>query len=328
MTQNTQVQSNALAQLSLLKAQIEQSVIGQSHVVDSLLIALLTNGNILLEGLPGTAKTRSIKTLARSLAVDLGRVQFTPDLLPSDVTGTEVYQEVNGKPVLTFQQGPIFNNLLLADEINRSPAKVQAALLEAMEERQITVAGKTYKLPELFMVLATQNPIEQEGTYPLPEAQMDRFIMKINLDYPDDAAEAAIIELVRSEEKSIQTVENISPEHIFTARDEIHNIHCSQAIIDYIVAIVIATRKPERYPDSPLQQWLTVGSSPRASIAIDKCARAQAWLKGKDFVDPEDVRSVVHSVLRHRLVLSYDALAYGITADDVIDEILKQVAVA
>lgn len=320
--------SAALSQLTLLKAQIEQSVIGQSHVVDSLLIALLTNGNILLEGLPGTAKTRSIKTLARSLSVDLGRVQFTPDLLPSDVTGTEVYQEVNGKPVLTFQQGPIFNNLLLADEINRSPAKVQAALLEAMEERQITVAGKTYKLPDLFMVLATQNPIEQEGTYPLPEAQMDRFIMKINLDYPDDAAEAAIIELVRSEEKSIQTVENISPEHIFNARDEIHNIHCSQAIIDYIVAIVMATRKPERYTDSPLQQWLTVGSSPRASIAIDKCARAQAWLKGKTFVDPDDVRSVVHSVLRHRLVLSYDALADGITADDVIDEIIKQVAVA
>lgn len=328
MTENTQVQSNALAQLSLLKAQIEQSVIGQSHVVDSLLIALLTNGNILLEGLPGTAKTRSIKTLARSLAVDLGRVQFTPDLLPSDVTGTEVYQEVNGKPVLTFQQGPIFNNLLLADEINRSPAKVQAALLEAMEERQITVAGKTYKLPELFMVLATQNPIEQEGTYPLPEAQMDRFIMKINLDYPDDAAEAEIINLVRSEEKQVQAVENINPDHIFTARDEIHNIHCSKAIIDYIVAIVMATRKPERYQNSTLAEWLTVGSSPRASIAIDKCARAQAWLKGKDFVDPDDVRSVVHSVLRHRLVLSYDALADGITADDVIDEILKQVAVA
>ncbi|KGJ89637.1 AAA family ATPase [Colwellia psychrerythraea] len=328
MTENTQVQSNALAQLSLLKAQIEQSVIGQSYVVDSLLIALLTNGNILLEGLPGTAKTRSIKTLARSLAVDLGRVQFTPDLLPSDVTGTEVYQEVNGKPVLTFQQGPIFNNLLLADEINRSPAKVQAALLEAMEERQITVAGKTYKLPELFMVLATQNPIEQEGTYPLPEAQMDRFIMKINLDYPDDAAEAEIINLVRGEEKQVQAVENINPDHIFTARDEIHNIHCSKAIIDYIVAIVMATRKPERYQDSTLAEWLTVGSSPRASIAIDKCARAQAWLKGKDFVDPEDVRSVVHSVLRHRLVLSYDALADGITPDDVIDEILKQVAVA
>ncbi|TYK64879.1 MoxR family ATPase [Colwellia echini] len=307
---------------------MEQVVIGQSHVVDSLLIALLTNGNILLEGLPGTAKTRSIKTLARSLSVDLGRVQFTPDLLPSDVTGTEVYQEVNGKPVLTFQEGPIFNNLLLADEINRSPAKVQAALLEAMEERQITVAGKTYKLPELFMVLATQNPIEQEGTYPLPEAQMDRFIMKVNLDYPDDEAESQIIKLVRDEEQNVQALENIDPKYIFTARDEIHKIHSSQAIIDYIVAIVMATRKPERYPDSPLQQWLTVGSSPRASIAIDKCARAQAWLSGKDFVDPTDVRVVVHNVLRHRLVLSYDALADSVTADDVIDEILKQVAVA
>jgi MoxR-like ATPase len=320
--------SDALVQLQQLKKKIQASVIGQEHVVDSLLIALLTNGNILLEGLPGTAKTRSIKTLANSLSVDLGRVQFTPDLLPSDVTGTEVYQEVSGKPVLTFQKGPIFNNLLLADEINRSPAKVQAALLEAMEERQITVAGKTYKLPDLFMVLATQNPIEQEGTYPLPEAQMDRFIMKINLDYPDDASEAAIIKLVRSEEHSIATVENISPEHIFTARKELHDIFCSDAIIDYIVAIVMATRKPERYPNSPLASWLTVGSSPRASISIDKCARAQAWLKGKDFVDPEDVRSVLHAVLRHRLVLSYDALADGITSEDVIDEILKQVSVA
>ena len=321
-------QSISLQALQKLKVQIQQSVIGQEHVVDALLVALLTNGNVLLEGLPGTAKTRSIKTLAKSLQVDLGRVQFTPDLLPSDVTGTEVYQEVNGKPLLTFQKGPIFNNLLLADEINRSPAKVQAALLEAMEERQITVAGKTYPLPKLFMVLATQNPIEQEGTYPLPEAQMDRFMLKINLEYPDDEAEAQIIKLVRSEEQGENNVEQIDPEHIFTAREEVHNIHMSDAIIDYIVGIVMATRKPERFADSPLQQWLTVGSSPRASIALDKCARAQAWLNGKDFVDPDDVRSIVHGVLRHRLVLSYDAMADGITADQVIDEILAQVAVA
>lgn len=312
-----------------LKEQIQQSVIGQEHVVDALLLALLTNGNVLLEGLPGTAKTRSIKSLAQTLAVTLGRVQFTPDLLPSDVTGTEVYQEVDGKPVLTFQQGPVFNNLLLADEINRSPAKVQAALLEAMEERQITVAGKTHKLPDLFMVLATQNPIEQEGTYPLPEAQMDRFIMKINLEYPDDEAEAKIIKLVRGEESdAANSTEAIDSQHIFTARDEIFNLHMSDAMVDYIVAIIMATRKPERYPDSPLQQWLSVGSSPRASISLDKAARAQAWLNGKDFVDPEDVRSIVHSVLRHRLILSYDAMADGITADQVIDEILKQVAVA
>lgn len=320
--------SQSLEALQLLKVQIQKSVIGQSHVIDSLLVALLTNGNVLLEGLPGTAKTRSIKTLAKSLMVDLGRVQFTPDLLPSDVTGTEVYQEVNGKPVLTFQKGPIFNNLLLADEINRSPAKVQAALLEAMEERQITVAGKTYPLPKLFMVLATQNPIEQEGTYPLPEAQMDRFMLKINLDYPDDESEAQIIKLVRSEEQGESSIEKIDSEHIFTAREEVHEIHMSDAMVDYIVGIVMATRKPERFSDSPLQQWLSVGSSPRASIALDKCARAQAWLNGKDFVDPDDVRSIVHSVLRHRLVLSYDAMADGITADQVIDEILKQVAVA
>lgn len=312
-----------------LKKQIEQSVIGQTHVVDALLLALLTNGNVLLEGLPGTAKTRSIKSLAKTLSASLGRVQFTPDLLPSDVTGTEVYQEVAGKPTLTFQKGPVFNNLLLADEINRSPAKVQAALLEAMEERQITVAGTTHSLPKLFMVLATQNPIEQEGTYPLPEAQMDRFIMKINLEYPDDEAEAKIIRLVRGEETGIgQKTEAVDAEHIFSAREEVHNIHMNEAMVDYIVAIVMATRKPERYPDSPLQTWISVGSSPRASISLDKVARAQAWLNNKDFVDPEDVRSIVHSVLRHRLILSYDAMADGITADQVIDEILRQVAVA
>lgn len=312
-----------------LKEQIQQSVIGQAHVVDSLLLALLTNGNVLLEGLPGTAKTRSIKSLANTLSVGLGRVQFTPDLLPSDVTGTEIYQEVDGKPILTFQPGPVFNNLLLADEINRSPAKVQAALLEAMEERQVTVAGKTHKLPKLFMVLATQNPVEQEGTYPLPEAQMDRFIMKINLEYPDDEAEAQIIKLVRGEELAAKSeVVKIDPKHIFTARDEIHRIHMEDSIVDYIVAIVMATRKPQRYPDSPLQQWISVGSSPRASISLDKAARAQAWLNNKDFVDPDDVKSVVHSVLRHRLILSYDAMADGVSADKVIDEILRQVAVA
>ncbi|MGL1957179.1 MAG: MoxR family ATPase [Colwellia sp.] len=321
--------SESYQEILRLKTQIQQSVIGQEQVVDSLLLALLTNGNVLLEGLPGTAKTRSIKSLASTLSVDLGRVQFTPDLLPSDVTGTEVYQEVEGKPLLTFQPGPIFNNLLLADEINRSPAKVQAALLEAMEERQITVAGKTHKLPDLFMVLATQNPVEQEGTYPLPEAQMDRFIMKINLEYPDDAAEAQIIKLVRSEELVVkQDNVKVDPKHIFTARDEIHHIHMEDSIIDYMVAIVMATRKPERYPDSPLQQWISVGSSPRASISLDKAARAHAWLKGKTFVDPDDVRSIVHAVLRHRLVLSYDAMADDISADHVIDEILKQVVVA
>ncbi|OEE68926.1 AAA family ATPase [Vibrio splendidus] len=318
-----------LDSINQLKQQMESSVIGQQHMVDTLLVALLTNGNVLLEGLPGTAKTRSIKSLASALQVDLGRVQFTPDLLPSDVTGTEVYQDVDGKPTLSFQPGPVFNNLLLADEINRSPAKVQAALLEAMEERQITVAGKTYKLPDLFMVLATQNPVEQEGTYPLPEAQMDRFIMKINLDYPDADAEEQIIKMVRSEEKpSTDKPAPIDPQCIFDARDQLRDIHCSDAVLKYIVAIVVATRQPELYPESPLSQWIGVGSSPRATIALDKCSRAMAWLNGKDFVDPDDVRNVVHGVLRHRLILSYDALAEGVSSDRVIDEILSQVAIA
>ena len=321
--------SASYEEINKLKAQLQHVVIGQAHVIDSLILALLTNGNILLEGLPGTAKTRSIKALAQMLSVTLGRVQFTPDLLPSDVTGTEVYQEVGGKPILTFQPGPIFNNLILADEVNRSPAKVQAALLEAMEERQITVAGKTHQLPELFMVLATQNPIEQEGTYPLPEAQIDRFIMKINITYPDDAAEIDIIKMVRSEEvTSHQPAAIIDQKHIFTARNEVHNLYMSDAIINYIVAIVMATRHPERYPYSPLATWISTGSSSRASIALDKCARAHAWLSNKDFVDPDDVRRVAHSVLRHRLMLSYDAIADNITADQVIDEILHQVAVA
>ncbi|MEZ9783776.1 AAA family ATPase [Vibrio breoganii] len=321
--------SSTLDTVMLLKKQMQQSVIGQQHMVDTLLVALLTNGNVLLEGLPGTAKTRSIKALAAALSVDLGRVQFTPDLLPSDVTGTEVYQDVDGKPTLTFQPGPVFNNLLLADEINRSPAKVQAALLEAMEERQITVAGKTYKLPDLFMVLATQNPVEQEGTYPLPEAQMDRFIMKINLDYPDADAEEQIIKMVRGEEKpSSEKPEPIDPACIFAAREEIQEIYCSDAVLKYLVSIIVATRQPEKYPNSELANWIAVGSSPRATIALDKCAHAMAWLKGKEFVDPDDVRDVVHGVLRHRLILSYDALAEGVSSDRVIDEILSQVAVA
>ena len=319
--------SETLTAINQLKQQMQLSVLGQEHVVDSPIITMLVNGNLLLEGLPGTAKTRSIKTMASVLEADLGRIQFTADLLPSDVTGTEIFQEVDGKQLLTFQQGPVFNNLVLADEINRAPAKVQGALLEAMEERQVTVAGNTHKLPELFMVLATQNPIEQEGTYPLPEAQMDRFLMKINIDYPDDETELSIMRLVRGEEQA-QSVEQarVQQEAIFAARKEIHELHVSENVERYMVALVMATRKPERY-ESELQNWIEVGSSPRASIALDKCSRACAWMQGKDFVDPDDVRSVVHSVLRHRLILSYEASAEGVSSDQVIDEIVKQVAV-
>ena len=311
-----------------LMTEMQKSVIGQDAVVRALTIALLCNGNVMLEGLPGTAKTRSIKTLGRVLQADLGRVQFTPDLLPSDVTGTEVYQELAGKQTLTFQEGPIFNNLLLADEINRAPAKVQSALLEAMEERQVTVAGKTYPLPELFMVLATQNPIEQEGTYPLPEAQMDRFLMKVNIDYPDTSGELGIVRLVHSEEQAQEAAPaSISQQHIFDAREQVRNIHISEAVEQYLVDLVIATREPQRY-SADLQRWIEVGCSPRASIGMHRAARAQAWLAGKDFVDPDDVRSVMHPVLRHRLILSYDALAEGITSDQALDAVMEQVAVS
>jgi MoxR-like ATPase len=320
--------SETLAAINQLKQQMQLSVLGQEHVVDSLIIAMLANGNVLLEGLPGTAKTRSIKTMAKVLEADLGRIQFTADLLPSDVTGTEIFQEVDGKQLLTFREGPVFNNLVLADEINRAPAKVQGALLEAMEERQVTVAGNTHILPELFMVLATQNPIEQEGTYPLPEAQMDRFLMKVNIDYPDDETELGVMRLVRGEEQPKSTAKQVKVEQqaVFTARDEIHAMHLSENVENYMVALVMATRKPERY-EGDLKNWIEVGSSPRASIALDKSSRAYAWMQGKDFVDPDDVRSVAHAVLRHRLILSYEAVADGISTDQVVDEIVKQVAV-
>ncbi|WP_420820761.1 AAA family ATPase [Seongchinamella unica] len=307
--------------------QMSRSVIGQQEVVRTLTLALLCNGNVLLEGLPGTAKTRSIKTLSRVLQASLGRIQFTPDLLPSDVTGNEVYQDNQGVSELIFQQGPVFNELVLADEINRAPAKVQAALLEAMEERQVTVAGKTYPLPRLFMVLATQNPIEQEGTYPLPEAQMDRFLMKISVDYPDTDAELSIVRMLQAEEAQRQAqLAMISQEHIFAARDVIGNMNIAEPVEQYIVDLVIATRQPGAYSEQ-LANWVDTGSSPRATIALHRCSRASAWLDGRDHVTPEDVTSVLHAVMRHRLILSYDALADRVTADQVIDEILSRVAV-
>jgi MoxR-like ATPase len=307
--------------------QMGRSVIGQDEVVRTLTLALLCNGNVLLEGLPGTAKTRSIKTLSQVLRADLGRIQFTPDLLPSDVTGNEVYQDNQGVSELIFQQGPIFNELILADEINRAPAKVQSALLEAMEERQVTVAGKTYKLPALFMVLATQNPIEQEGTYPLPEAQMDRFLMKISVDYPNGDAEKSIVRMLQAEEASQQPeLTMISQDNIFAARETIGAMQLSEPVEQYIVDLVMATRLPEEFGDK-LAGWIDTGSSPRATIALHRCSRASAWLAGRDHVTPDDVRSVLHAVLRHRLILSYDALADHISADQVIDEIIAQVAV-
>ena len=315
-----------------LQERMGQSIIGQEHIVERLLIGLLSNGNLLVEGLPGLAKTRAVKSLSKYMDADLSRIQFTPDLLPSDVTGTEMYFQEGGKGSFKFQPGPIFSDIVLADEINRAPAKVQATLLEAMEERQVTVAGTTHKLPPLFLVMATQNPIEQEGTYPLPEAQMDRFLMHVLITYPDSDSERLIVRLVRGEESGAEKsskdeADPIPKQVIFDARKEIHQIHVSESIERYIVDLVHATRSPESYSEE-LRSWIQVGASPRGAIGLDKCSRAYAWLHGKDHVTPDDVRAIAHDVLRHRVTLSYEANAKGVTAHQVVSEVVKQVAVA
>jgi MoxR-like ATPase len=323
--------SASLDAVKTIQAEMQRSVVGQDYVVERLLIALLANGNVLLEGLPGLAKTRSIKSLSKTLEAGLSRIQFTPDLLPSDVTGTEIYQNTAEGGVFKFQPGPIFNNLVLADEINRAPAKVQAALLEAMEERQVTVAGSTYKLPDLFMVLATQNPIEQEGTYPLPEAQMDRFLMKIYIDYPDIEAEKQVIRLVRGEEKQEKVGPGekmtVSQQAIFDARQGIQTVHVSEAIETYITDLIFATRYPDRY-SADLRRWIQIGASPRGSLGLDKASRVHAWMQGRDYVTPDDVQAIIKDVLRHRIALTYEAEADRIASDQVIDEIVQLVAVA
>lgn len=306
---------------------LNQAVIGQEEVVEHMIVALLTNGHVLLEGLPGTAKTRSIKTLSKLIESEFGRVQFTPDLLPSDVTGSEIYREQTG--TFEFQQGPLFGNLILADEINRAPAKVQAALLEAMEERQVTVAGTTHPLPDLFMVMATQNPIEQEGTYPLPEAQMDRFLLYIRVDYPDGENEMKILELVRGENSNKgggATAEPVTQEAIFAARDEVNAVKVSHEAAKYIVDLVMATRRPTDL-DAELASWITVGASPRATIALDAASRARAWLQGRDFVTPEDVQAMAPACLAHRIHPSYEAEAAGKTRDDLVKALIQRVAV-
>lgn len=302
------------------------TILGQTEVIRHLLLGLLCNGNVLLEGLPGTAKTRAIRALAQVLGVGLGRIQFTPDLLPADVTGSEVYRDHQGHGELAFEPGPIFNELVLADEINRAPAKVQSALLEAMEERQVTVGGKTYPLPPLFLVLATQNPIEQEGTYPLPEAQTDRFLFKLSIAPPDASAELAILELARREETGqALDLPAVATDHIFNARAAIQQITVSEPVAKYIVDLVMATRQPTHYGDD-LERWLAAGASTRGSIALHRASRALAWLEGRDHVLPSDVQAVAHPTLRHRLVLSFDALAEGISTDQIIDQLLDLVA--
>jgi len=334
--------SNSLNTFHRLQENLNQIVLGQERLIERLLIVLLADGHLLVEGAPGLAKTRAIKALGEKIDGEFHRIQFTPDLLPADVTGTEIYRPQDGS--FHFQAGPVFHNLVLADEINRAPAKVQSALLEAMGERQVTVGAETYPLPDLFLVMATQNPIEQEGTYPLPEAQLDRFLLHVLIDYPSVENELEIMRLVRSEalsqlnnangkkftisavNREKTSIQKITAEDIFAARNEVLKTYMSPEIERYLVEIIAATRTPERYSDE-LARLLTWGASPRASLALDRCARARAWLRERDFVTPEDLQDLTGDVLRHRIIESYEAEADGITPDDVISKILALVPV-
>jgi MoxR-like ATPase len=318
------MQQDALAQL---RSFIGERIIGQQTLVNRLLIALLADGHLLVEGAPGLAKTRAIKVLADGIEGAFHRVQFTPDLLPADLTGTDIYRPQDGSFV--FQQGPLFHNLVLADEINRAPAKVQSALLEAMAERQITVGSTTYELPRLFLVMATQNPIEQEGTYPLPEAQLDRFLMHVNIGYPDADEERGILHLNRAEADRgphEASGSQVTQEALFAARHEVLNLHLAENLETYLIELVMATRNAGAYGDD-LADWLQYGASPRATINLDRCARAHAWLAGRDYVDPADIQAVAYDVLRHRLILRFEAEAEGVTADRVIGELIARIAV-
>ncbi len=310
-----------------LKQWLSTRIIGQEALLERLLIALLADGHLLVEGAPGLAKTRAIKLLAEGIEGNFHRIQFTPDLLPGDITGTDIYRPETGS--FQFQPGPLFHNLVLADEINRAPAKVQSALLEAMAERQISVGRTTYPLPELFLVMATQNPIEQEGTYPLPEAQLDRFLLHVNVGYPDRDAERRILQLARAEAGSEPAAAppRIDQATILAARRAVLALHMAPAVEEYIVQLVIATREPASY-DAELAGWIEYGGSPRATIALDRCARAHAWLAGRDFVTPDDVQAIAADVLRHRLLLSFEAEARGIDTDQVIARLLRAVPVA
>jgi MoxR-like ATPase len=309
-----------------LERWLEGQIIGQKDLIHKLLIALLADGHLLVEGAPGLAKTRAIKQMSEGIEGSFHRIQFTPDLLPGDVTGTDIFRPQQG--VFEFQQGPIFNNLILADEINRAPAKVQSALLEAMAERQVSIGTRTYPLPPLFLVMATQNPIEQEGTYPLPEAQLDRFLMQVNVTYPDAAAETQILRLARNEATGTAppAPARISEAAIEGARKEVLALHMAPAVEEYIVQLVMATRSPDSY-DGELAQWLEFGASPRATIALDRCARANAFLHGRDYVSPDDVQAVATDCLKHRLIISFEAEAAGVTSEQVIERLLSIVPV-
>jgi len=304
-------------------------IIGQERLMERLTMALLCHGHLLVEGAPGLAKTTAIKTLADRIEGDFHRIQFTPDLLPADLTGTEIYRPQEG--TFEFQQGPIFHNLILADEVNRAPAKVQSALLEAMGEHQVTVGRITYPLPRLFLVMATQNPIEQEGTYPLPEAQLDRFLMQVNITYPDAKAEQDILNLARQQARDelnevAEAPVLVTQEQVFSAQEQVLNLHLAPALEEYIVQLVLATRNPGNW-DEDMSQLVSYGASPRATIGLDRCARARAWLDGRDYVSPDDVHATIHDVLRHRVLLSYEAEADGVSVDELVTRLLDLVPV-
>ena len=307
-----------------LRTYMNNQIIGQSVLIDRLLIALLSNGHLLVEGAPGLAKTKAVKILSNAIESLAHRIQFTPDLLPSDVTGSDVYRPETG--TFYFQKGPIFHNLILADEINRAPAKVQSALLEAMGERQITVGNTTYQLPQLFTVMATQNPIENEGTYRLPEAQLDRFLMYVLIKHPDIEAERRILKIVQGEEKQIPApaFPKIKEKTIFEARQEVLTIPMAPALEEYIIQFIMATREPEKYDDE-IARLLRYGASPRGTIALDICARANAWLNGHEAVMPSDITDLIHDVLRHRIILSFEAQSEHVTPDQILDALLKRV---
>jgi MoxR-like ATPase len=313
--------------LANLENWLAQQIVGQQDLIHKLMLALLADGHLLVEGAPGLAKTRAIKEMAAGIEGSFHRIQFTPDLLPGDITGTDIFRPQTG--AFEFQQGPIFNNLVLADEINRAPAKVQSALLEAMAERQVSIGSQTYTLPDLFLVMATQNPIEQEGTYPLPEAQLDRFLMHVRVSYPDADAEQAILKLARNEATGSHSKPEgtVTQGDIFSARQAVLNIHMAAQVEEYIIQLIIGTREPGRY-DSELADWLEFGASPRATIAIDRCARANAWISGRDYVSPDDVQAVAMECLRHRLIVSFEAEAAGVNSDQIVERLLERVPVA
>jgi len=326
----TKEQKNSHNIFTKVRKHLQTKIIGQSLLVDRLLIALLADGHLLVEGAPGLAKTTAIKELSSVLEGDFHRLQFTPDLLPGDLTGSDVYRPETGDFV--FQKGPLFHNLILADEINRAPAKVQSALLEAMGEHQITVGSTTFPLPRPFLVMATQNPIEQEGTYPLPEAQLDRFLMHVCIGYPNAKAENLILELARQQAKESYSKPSDTPlkltkANVEDAQQEVLNIHMAEPVQEYLVQLILASRNPSAYSEE-LARWISYGGSPRATISLDRCAKAHAWLNERDYVSPEDVQAVAYDVLRHRILISYEAEAEGITPDNVIAELIKQVPVS